>query len=337
MSINPIVHILRGELESVKTDDFRGIITDLGVISKLESAKFIFIKVNLAAGSGIKPDTGCNISVDLLKKLIILLRTVNSSAEIIVAESDSSGIGLAYEKFKYQNYYSLERYDRNCKIMDLSRQPVEIITDPRGPLKRFVLPKPVLMNDFFISLSKIKTHNITGMTGILKNHFGLLPEMKKEIHHPSINKVIAQINRLVKSDLCILDGNPAMEGNGPVRGTPKNINLTIIGNNAVSTDAVMAKLIGVSPSKINYLKILFKQGMGEIDIKKIQIRGLSIQTAGVNLKLPSLKKKLIMKISLTIQGMGAFITQVGHLMHLVDAVTDVHRLRKYINKKISRI
>jgi uncharacterized protein (DUF362 family) len=45
-----------------------------------------------------------------------------------------------------------------------------------------------------------------------------------------------------------------MEGNGPIQGTPKSVGVLVFGDDPVAVDATCARLAGLNPEKIDYLK-----------------------------------------------------------------------------------
>ena len=55
-----------------------------------------------------------------------------------------------------------------------------------------------------------------------------------------------------------------MEGFGPSDGQTKKVGLLIAGTNAVSTDAVAARIMGFNPERVPTLRFAAKQGLGRI-------------------------------------------------------------------------
>jgi uncharacterized protein (DUF362 family) len=72
----------------------------------------------------------------------------------------------------------------------------------------------------------------------MENMFELLPDkMKFKYHLKNINKVIVDINTVLRPKFTIIDGFYALEGPGPVSGTPVRMDLLIAGKDVVATDA----------------------------------------------------------------------------------------------------
>jgi uncharacterized protein (DUF362 family) len=52
----------------------------------------------------------------------------------------------------------------------------------------------------------------------------------------------------------IADGVMAMEGNGPLNGTPRALGRTVLANDPVAADATCARLMGFEPSRIVHIR-----------------------------------------------------------------------------------
>ena len=73
------------------------------------------------------------------------------------------------------------------------------------------------------------------------------------LHHAGIAGSIVDINAAVTPHLAIVDGVIGMEGDGPIMGTPRHSGLLILGTNLPAVDATAARLIGLEPTRIEYL------------------------------------------------------------------------------------
>ncbi|PHJ39673.1 hypothetical protein P378_02625 [Desulforamulus profundi] len=80
-------------------------------------------------------------------------------------------------------------------------------------------------------------------------------------------------------DLTILSGDKAMVGTGPSKGKPVNSDLVVAGTDPVSTDVVGARLLGFMPQAVQYLYELALGGVGEGDLKKVELKGIPLNEA----------------------------------------------------------
>jgi uncharacterized protein (DUF362 family) len=142
-------------------------------------------------------------------------------------------------------------------------------------LKSITVPR-LVTESAVISAAKLKTHVNTRVTLGMKNMFGLLPDkFKGKYHMKGISKVIVDINTVLHSALTIIDGFVGMEGNGPVDGTPVQMNLIIAGTDPVATDATAARIMGFNPYEIAHIRKAHEKGLGK---SEAEILGEKIET-----------------------------------------------------------
>lgn len=323
-NVRPTVCLVPGDLVTTSESKFSSILARLGVLERLRTARTVFMKVNLCAGTTMTPDTGVNVSVRLAMRVVDLLRAENPDATIRIGDSDSVGFGFAWEKFCCLGYDREAAARSGLELVDLSRTQHVVVSSGEGYLRRFLLPQVALASDFVVSLAKAKTHNMTTVTGALKNHFGTLPDFDKSRYHPFLDQVVPDVNAKVPTHLAIVDGNPGMDGNGPVRGTARDFGLTLVGNNPVATDATMARLMGFRPERIGHLCNAARRSLGPIRAEEIDVVGEAYLRDAFG--FVSKRKRLIMKAALATQGWGQRLVRLGHEMHRVDGATDLQRL-----------
>ena len=74
-------------------------------------------------------------------------------------------------------------------------------------------------------------------------------------------------------DLGVIDGFVAMEGNGPGNGTPVDTRLALASLDPLAMDTLATRLMGFDPTQIMYLASMAEAGMGQGDMKKIEVLG----------------------------------------------------------------
>jgi uncharacterized protein (DUF362 family) len=120
-------------------------------------------------------------------------------------------------------------------------------------LRSIVLPASVLSADLFVSAAKLKTHHWAGMTCGMKNLFGIVPgsvhgRPKNFLHVHGIPESIVDLNATVRPGLTIVDAVVAMEGDGPIMGSPRPVGFIGMGTDVVAVDATRARVIGFPPA-----------------------------------------------------------------------------------------
>jgi uncharacterized protein (DUF362 family) len=181
------------------------------------------------------------------------------ATSVVVAEGpgherDTEGI---LEVLRMRDYLGpLERSFVDLNTDDVSQVPTRT---QASKLKSLSLPKTVLGADFVVSMPKMKTHHWVGVTLALKNMFGIVPGNcygwpKNVLHWAGISKSILDINSTVRPDFAIVDGIVGMEGNGPIQGKPKASGVLVAGEDPVAVDATCARIMGLVPERIDYLR-----------------------------------------------------------------------------------
>jgi len=137
--------------------------------------------------------------------------------------------------------------------------------------------------DHLVNIPKFKTHELTLLTGAIKNLFGLVSgTYKLELHKnnfapPEFAKTLVDIYQDARPDLTIIDGIIALEGDGPATsGKARHLNLLLGGADCVALDTVMAKIMGIKGQEVLTTKEAAKRGLGEGRLREIKIQGEDI-------------------------------------------------------------
>jgi uncharacterized protein (DUF362 family) len=199
---------------------------------------------------------------------------------VIVAEGpgherDTEGI---VEVLRLRDY--LGPLDRSFVDLNIDEVSEVATRTQASKLKALFLPKTVVGADFVVSMPKMKTHHWVGVTLALKNMFGIVPGNcygwpKNVLHWAGISKSILDINSTVRPDFAIVDGIVGMEGNGPIQGTPKASGVLVAGDDPVAVDATCARIMGLVPNRIDYIKRAALL-LGNIEEAKIRQLGETI-------------------------------------------------------------
>ena len=144
-------------------------------------------------------------------------------------------------------------------------------------LESLFLPVEVLRSDLVVSLAKLKTHHWAGMTAAMKNLFGVVPGAvygwpKNLLHYRAIDSSIVDLNATVRPGFAIVDAVIAMEGDGPIMGTPRHSGFLAMGADPVAVDATCAHIIGLEPMKLRYLRDAARY-LGNVAPERIDQRG----------------------------------------------------------------
>ena len=160
-----------------------------------------------------------------------------------------------------QSGYEHNLRDEKIRFVDLNRD--ELIRTPLRAnytgMTNLWLPRTVLEADFLVSMPKIKTHHWSGVTLSMKNMFGVVPGTrygwpKNILHWKGIQESILDLCATVPVHFVIADGIVAMEGNGPLNGTPRPLGTIVLADDPVAADATCARLMGLEPGRIVHIR-----------------------------------------------------------------------------------
>jgi len=218
-------------------------------------------------------DTGATTDPIVVEAIILKLK--NLPVEIQIVESDAT-VTNATKAFKATGM--AEMCERNnvewVNLKDLTEK-VDIPIEDGLTLKKITIPR-LVKESAIISAAKMKTHIATKVTLGMKNMFGLLPDkLKFKYHLKGISKVVVDINTVLRSALTVIDGFVAMEGKGPTKGNPVQMDTIIAGVDPVATDATASRVMGFDPHTISHIRRAYEKNLGEMD--HIEIVGNGIE------------------------------------------------------------
>jgi uncharacterized protein (DUF362 family) len=241
--------------------------------------KRVVIKPNIADFS---PDRPIHTDARLVEALIRHLGDLGAR-EIVLAEGPPHNRDTEM-LFRQSGFEALARR-QSVPLIDLNYDditPVKCVNPRATLLKELYLPKTILSADVIISVPKMKTHKLAGITLSMKNMFGVLPGMKygwpkNTLHWNGIPLSICEINGTIKTHYSIIDGIVGMEGHGPIMGTAKKAGVLVMGANALSVDATAARVMGVDPARVDYLVMAQTIKLGSLRSENIGVAGETLE------------------------------------------------------------
>lgn len=169
--------------------------------------------------------------------------------------------------------------DTKSRFADLNYEQVawQPNRGQRSKLPGFWFPRTIVEADYVVSLPKMKTHHWMGVTASMKNLYGVLPGIvygwpKNVLHQHGIAETVFDINASLPSLLSIVDGIDCMEGDGPIMGSLKPMGLIVVGTNLPAVDATVARIMGLPPERVPYLR-LAENRLGPLNESLITQRG----------------------------------------------------------------
>lgn len=218
-------------------DPYKGACEALDALGFRVSGKRVYIKPNLTGGrpsrDGLTVDTGLVRAV--LERLHDCPRiTIGESCSDTIKAFDELGYRKLIEEFPYVQLEDI----RTAEIV------WKKIPKPHHT-REMPFNKSIFEHDYIINIAKMKTHSLAGVTLCMKNIFGFVPTRKQKLmYHPFIRKAIIDMNQIVPSHFCLIDGIWGNEFD-EVQSTPLYTGAVIAGKNILAVDTVAASIMGV--------------------------------------------------------------------------------------------
>ena len=157
--------------------------------------------------------------------------------------------------------FANQLHQQRIPFVDLNRDELferRLLASYTG-MKSLWLPRTILESDFVVSMPKVKAHHWSGVTLSMKNMFGVVPGTKygwpkNILHWKGIQESILDICATVPVHFVIADAIIAMEGNGPLNGSARQLNRIVLADDPVAADATCVRLMGLNPDKIVHLR-----------------------------------------------------------------------------------
>jgi len=134
--------------------------------------------------------------------------------------------------------------------------------------------------DHIINMPKVKSHCQMGMTLAIKNLFGLIIGKRKPVLHCLVKndkikfgKMLIDIAHHVNPCLTIADGIEAMQGQGPIHGSPYPLGVLAASNDMTALDRIVAEIL-MFP-KVYALEAARIKRFGNYDLEKIEVSGVT--------------------------------------------------------------
>jgi uncharacterized protein (DUF362 family) len=267
-SESPVVAVVKGErghapvFKALDLIDYR---------NALAGYDKVLIKVNFIVDKTW--DTGATTDPIVVEAIIKKLEALPVKVYVVESDATMTNADKAFEATGMKDMCSRNGVEwLNLRYV---KDKVELAVPNGEALKRITVPR-LVTESAVISAAKLKTHVDTGVTLGMKNIFGLLPDkFKGKYHLKGISKVVVDINTVLRPALTVIDGFVGMKGQGPIDGTPVQMNLIIAGTDVVATDATACRVMGINPYEIKHIRKAFEKGLGK---SEAQVLGEKLDT-----------------------------------------------------------
>jgi uncharacterized protein (DUF362 family) len=162
---------------------------------------------------------------------------------------------------------------RGLEWINMTREPVTLRQFPDNRILKSIAVPRILEEALLVTVPVMKTHAKTTLTGALKNQWGCLPTMRHE-YHLVLDDALADLNRVFRPVLALMDGTIGLEGNGPKSGRPRIADKILCSTDPVALDTIQAILMGLDPASVTHLATCSARGIGVSDRGAIEVKGI---------------------------------------------------------------
>lgn len=136
----------------------------------------------------------------------------------------------------------------------------------------------VLEADVLINVPVLKSHGSAGITVAMKNLMGVVWD-RSYWHGHDLHQCIADFATHRRPTLNVVDAYDVMVRHGPRGGSREDVarmGSLLLGRDLVMVDAAAARLFGLEPAAVRYIRLAAAQGAGSMDLGAAAIRRVQL-------------------------------------------------------------
>jgi uncharacterized protein (DUF362 family) len=245
-----------------------------GIGTFVKKGQKVLVKPNI--GWDVIPELAANTNPGLVKRIIEHCFKAGAKEVYVFDHTCDNWVNT------YKNS-GIERAarDAGAKVVPAaSENYYQLIEIPGGvKLKSAKVHEVLLETDVFINVPILKDHSSTRMTACLKNNMGLVWD-RGYWHSNNLHQCIADYALYEKKPaLNVIDCYNVMVKHGPQGVSKEDIvqmKSLILTTDWVAGDAAAAKMLNIEPSRIDYIPIAHKMGLGNMNLDSLNIKRLKM-------------------------------------------------------------
>lgn len=227
------------------------------------------------------PEEGTTTHPSLVEAVVKKLQSLGVT-DITIADSP----GGVYSKPLLTGIYRATGMENVARRLDVQLNEdvgSTYVSNPNGAVcKGFDLINPIVEADFVISIAKLKTHCMAGLSGAVKNLFGCVPGLTKPEFHwrypeeKDFCNMLVDLCETVKPDITFVDAVVSMEGDGPSSGNLRETGMTLCAASPYELDLVLSKIIHRPPEQIYTIVNAAERGLCTLSPENVEVCGDSL-------------------------------------------------------------
>jgi len=243
----------------------RGALERLGGIGRFVTpSDVVLIKPNV--GWERTPEQAANTQPEVVAALVRACREAGAS-RVIVSDCPVGRPRRCFERSGILR--AAEDAGAEVVLADGSRYHTVRLSDRLGT---WDVLEPYVIATKIINAPVVKHHNLSQMTGGMKNWIGITDRSRMSFHS-DLDRSIAELAALMRPTLTVLDASRVLMRHGPEGGNPadvKPVNALAASVDPVATDAWASEVLGATSATLpRFLMLAEEMGLGRSDYRAL--------------------------------------------------------------------
>lgn len=242
-----------------------------GMAAFIRPGQKVLLKPNLLAGK--PPEKAVTTHPEIVRQTILLAQAAGG----VVSVGDSPGIGTPESVARKSGILQVVEETGARFAPFVESVPVSL---REGTFHHLEVAREVLDAEVIINLPKLKTHQMMGYTGAVKNLFGSVVGMRKVRLHLQAGAdpaffalMLLELAERFPPALSIMDAVVGMEGNGPGSGDPVQIGALLASAYPLALDTAAIAMVGLSERQVWTQRVASETGRPGSRLDEVTIIG----------------------------------------------------------------
>jgi uncharacterized protein (DUF362 family) len=206
------------------------------------------------------PEQAANTDPELVGATVRILK--NSGARVQVFDFTCNAAQRCYSRSGIE----AAARDAGAEVSFVNARKFDETPLPDGQrVNSWPIYRDYVKADVRINLPVLKHHSLAGLTMGWKNLMGVMGGNRSTLHNGFDQKIV-DVGGAILPEITVLDARRVLLRNGPTGGSlddVKIMNTLIAGYNPVEVDAEGARLFGMDPEDLGYLREARRRGYGD--------------------------------------------------------------------------
>ncbi|MCT4646256.1 MAG: DUF362 domain-containing protein [Carboxylicivirga sp.] len=244
-----------------------------GMKRTVKPGQTVVVKPNI--GWNVVPERAANTNPDLIE--VIVRECVAAGAkDVFVVDHTADVWTKCYKNSGIEE--ATKRAGGKMVPGNFERDYKTVSIPGAKRLKTVKVHELILNSDVLINVPVLKHHVSTKLSLGMKNLMGIVWD-RQWWHKNDLHQCIADFASYCKADLTIVDAYRVMKRNGPMGVSTDDVLLQkalMLGTDPLALDTASAKMFGMNPQEVGYIRLCEGLNVGSSDLSKLNIQKIKL-------------------------------------------------------------